>query len=88
MMEIINKIYNWLRKVILNIMGVIMDMSNKDNEVKILAMETVKDGIKSIFNSKNNRAILGMVGMFLSAGLLVSAYVELPEDKEVADNEN
>ena len=88
MMRIINKIYNWLRKVILNIMGVIMDMINKDNEVKILAMETVKDGIKSIFNSKNNRAILGMVGMFLSAGLLVSAYVELPEDKEVADNEN
>lgn len=87
-MEIINKIYNWLRKIILNIMGVIMDMSNKDNEVKILAMETVKDGIKSIFNSKNNRAILGMVGMFLSAGLLVSAYVELPEDKEVIDNEN
>ena len=87
-MEIIKKIYNWLRKIILNIMGVIMDMSNKDNEVKILAMETVKDGIKSIFNSKNNRAILGMVGMFLSAGLLVSAYVELPEDKEVADNEN
>ena len=87
-MEIIKKIYNWLRKIILNIMGVIMDMSNKDNEVKILAMETVKDGIKSIFNSKNNRAILGMVGMFLSAGLLVSAYVELPEDKEVIDNEN
>ena len=87
-MEIIKKIYNWLRKIILNIIGVIMDMSNKDNEVKILAMETVKDGIKSIFNSKNNRAILGMVGMFLSAGLLVSAYVELPEDKEVIDDEN
>ena len=52
MMRIINKIYIWFKKVILNILGVIRDMINKDNEVKILAMETIRDGIKNIFISR------------------------------------
>lgn len=38
MMRIINKIYIWFKKVILNILGVIRDMINKDseNEVEIM----------------------------------------------------
>ena len=87
-MKIINKIYIWFRNVVLNILGVIRDMINKDNEVKILAMEKVSEGIKNIFNSRKNRAILGIIGMGLSSALLLSAYVDLPEDEGAIDNEN
>ena len=90
MMRIINKIYIWFKKVILNILGVIRDMINKDNEyeVKILAMETIRDGIKNIFISRNNRVVLGMIGMGLSGALILSGYIKLPEDEGAIDDEN
>ena len=88
MMRIINKIYIWFEKVFLNILGVIRDMINKDNEVKILVIEKVSDGIKSIFNSRNNRVILGMIGMGLSGALLISGYVKLPDDEGASNDEN
>ena len=88
MMNIINKIYIWFKKVILNILGVIRDMINKDNEVKILAMETIRDGIKNIFISRNNRVVLGMIGMGLSGALILSGYIKLPEYEGAIDNEN
>ena len=90
-MKIINKIYIWFKKVVLNILGVIRDMINKDNEVKILAIETVRDGVKgiiNIFSSRKNRAVLGIIGMGLSGALLLSAYVNLPDDEGEIDNEN
>lgn len=92
MMRIINKIYIWFKKVILNILGVIRDMINKDNEVKILVIETIRDGIKNIFNSRNNRAVLGIftiiAGVGIGGGLLASAYIKLPDDEGESDNEN
>ena len=92
MMRIINKIYIWFKKVILNILGVISDMINKDNEVKILAMKTIRDGIKNIFISRNNRAVLGIftmtAGVGIGGGLLVSAYIKLPDDEGEIDDEN
>ena len=88
MMRIINKIYIWFKKVILNILGVIRDMINKDNEVKILAMETIRDGIKNIFISRNNRVVLGMIGAGLSGALILSGYIKLPEDEGASDDEN
>ena len=88
MMRIINKIYIWFKKVVLNILGVIRDMINKDNEVKILAIETIRDGIKNIFISRNNRVVLGMIGMGLSGTLILSGYIKLPEDEGASDDEN
>ena len=92
MMRIINKIYIWFKKVILNILGVIRDMTNKDNEVKILAIETIRDGIKNIFNSRNNRVVLGIftmiAGVGIGGGLLASAYIKLPDDEGEIDDEN
>ena len=88
MMRIMNKIYIWFKKVILNILGVIRDMINKDNEVKILAMETIRDGIKNIFISRNNRVVLGMIGAGLSGALILSGYIKLPEDEGASDDEN
>ena len=92
MMRIINKIYIWFKKVVLNILGVIRDMLNKDNEVKILAIETIRDGIKNIFNSRNNRAVLGIftmiAGVGIGGGLLASAYIKLPDDEGESYDEN
>ena len=88
MMRIMNKIYIWFKKVVLNILGVIRDMINKDNEVKILAMETIRDGIKNIFISRNNRVVLGMIGAGLSGALILSGYIKLPEDEGAIDDEN
>ena len=38
-MKIINKIYIWFKNIILNILGVVMDMINKDNEYEVEAMK-------------------------------------------------
>ena len=91
MMRIINKIYNWFRNIILNIMGVIMDMNNKDNEVKILAIETIRDGIigiKNIFSSGNNLIEIGMFTMLMGGGLILAGYHKQLEDKGATDDEN
>ena len=71
MMRIINKIYIWFKKVILNILGVIRDMINKDNEVKILAIETVRDGVKGIINISfviPVSSVMNLDGFFLEIG--------------------
>ena len=79
-----------------------MDMINKDNEYEVEVMkvkcemaryiieksadgvkyivEKSTDGVKYVFGSRKNRVILGIA-------LLVSCF-NIPEDKEVADNEN
>ena len=90
-MKIINEIYIWFKKVILNILGVIRDMINKDNEkeVEILKVkcEMVKyiiekstDGVKYIFGSRKIR-------LALSVALLISCF-DLPDNKGVKYNEN
>ena len=97
-MKIINKIYIWFKKVILNILGVIRDMINKnsENEVEIIKVkcEMVKyviektiNGFEHVFGSRKNRAVIGIIGMTLSSGLLISAYVKLP-DEGATDDEN
>ena len=91
MMRIINNIYIWFKKVILNILGVIRDMINKDNEVKILAIETVRDGVKgiiNIFSSRKNRVVIGIFGTCASVGLILSGYIKLPDDEGEIDDEN
>ena len=88
MMKIINKIYIWFKKVILNILGVIRDMINKDNEYEVKIMESkceiVKfiieksaDGVKYIFGSRKIRLALGIA-------LLISC-INIPDDKKVDD---
>ena len=99
MMRIINKIYIWFKKVILNILGVIRDMINKnsENEVEITkakcemakyVIEKTINGFERIFGSRKNRAVIGIIGMTLSSGLLISAYVKLPDDEGESDDEN
>lgn len=97
MMRIINKIYIWFKKVILNILGVIRDMINKDNEVEIMktkcemakyVIEKTINGFEHLFGSRRNRAVMGIIGMTLSSGLLISAYVKLPDDEGASDDEN
>ena len=99
MMRIINKIYIWFKKVVLNILGVIRDMINKDNEYKIEMMkakcemtkyiiEKSVDVIKTIFNSRMTRYVLGVCFMGTGAGLLASVFIKLPEDEGASDDEN
>lgn len=103
MMEIINKIYIWFKKVVLNIMGVIRDMINKDNENKVeivkakcelakYIMEKTFNGAKNVFGSRKNRAVLGIftmtAGAGIGGGLLASAYIKLPDDEGESDDEN
>ena len=98
-MKIINKIYNWFRNIILNILGVIRDMINKnnENEVEIIkakcemakyVIEKTINGFEHLFGSRKNRAVIGIIGMTLSSGLLISAYVKLPDDEGASDDEN
>ena len=89
-MKIINKIYIWFKKVVLNILGVIRDMINKDNEVKILAMEKVSEGIcgiKNILSSGNNLIEIGIFGTCACVGLILAGYHKQSMNEEVTDNE-
>ena len=97
MMRIINRIYNWFRNIILNIMGVIMDMNNNEVEITKVKCEMAKyiiekgidgtkyiiekgiDGTKYVFGSRKTRFILAVA--------LALSCVNIPEDKEVTDNE-
>ena len=99
MMRIINKIYIWFKKVILNILGVIRDMINKDNEYEVEMMkakcemtkyiiEKSADAIKTIFNSRMTRYILGVCFMSTGVGLLASIFIKLPDDEGEIDDEN
>ena len=91
MMRIINKIYIWFKKVILNILGVIRDMINENNKYEVEIMKTKYDmakyiiekganGIKYVFGSRKVR-------LALSVALLISCF-DLPDDKGVKDDEN
>lgn len=97
MMRIINKIYIWFKKVILNILGVIRDMINKDNEVKIIEakcelakyiIEKGVDGAKYIIEKSVNgvKYIFSSrkVRFALGAALLISC-LNIPDDKKVDD---
>ena len=109
-MKIINKIYIWFKNIILNILGVVMDMINKDNEYEVEVMkvkcemaryiieksadgvkyivEKSTDGVKYVFGSRKNRVILGILSISTGVGLVLSGCFNIPEDKEVTDNEN
>ena len=99
MMRIINKIYIWFKKVILNILGVIRDMTNKDNEYEVKIMESkceiVKfiieksaDGVKYIVEKSADgvKYIFGSrkIRLALGVALLISC-INIPDDKKVDD---
>ena len=97
MMRIINKIYIWFKKVILNILGVIRDMINKDNEVKIMEskceivkfiIEKSADGVKYIVEKSADsvKYIFGSrkIRLALGVALLISC-INIPDDKKVDD---
>ena len=96
-MRIINKIYIWFKKVILNILGVIRDMINKDNEVKIMEskceivkfiIEKSADGVKYIVEKSADsvKYIFGSrkIRLALGVALLISC-INIPDDKKVHD---
>ena len=98
-MKIINKIYIWFKKVILNILGVISDMINKDNEYEFKIMESkceiVKfiieksaDGVKYIVEKSADgvKYIFGSRKIRLSLGVaLLISCINIPDDKKVDD---
>ena len=101
MMRIINKIYIWFKKVILNILGVIRDMINKnsENEVEIMKakcemaryiIEKGIDGTKYIIE-KSTDGIKYVFGSrktrFVLAVALAVSCLNIPEEKEVVEDE-
>ena len=57
--------------------------------IKIMnVIEKTINGFEHIFGSRKNRAVIGIIGMTLSSGLLLSAYVKLPDDEGESDDEN
>ena len=99
MMRIMNKIYIWFKKVVLNILGVIRDMINKDNEYEVKIMESkceiVKfiieksaDGVKYIVEKSADsiKYIFGSrkIRLALGVALLISC-INIPDDKKVND---
>ena len=99
MMKIINKIYIWFEKVVLNILGVIRNMINKDNEYEVKIMESkceiVKfiieksaDGVKYIVEKSADgvKYIFGSRKIRLSLGVaLLISCINIPDDKKVDD---
>ena len=101
-MKIINKIYIWFKKVILNILGVIRDMINKNNEYEVEIMkakcemakyiiEKSTNGVKYIIEKSTDsvKYIFGSrkIRLALSVTLLVSCF-NIPDDKGASDDEN
>ena len=99
MMRIMNKIYIWFKKVVLNILGVIRNMINKDNEYEVKIMESkceiVKfiieksaDGVKYIVEKSADgvKYIFGSrkIRLALGVALLISC-INIPDDKKVDD---
>lgn len=99
MMRIMNKIYIWFKKVILNILGAIRNMINKDNEYEVKIMESkceiVKfiieksaDGVKYIVEKSADsvKYIFGSrkIRLALGVALLISC-INIPDDKKVDD---
>ena len=99
MMRIINKIYIWFKKVILNILGVIRDMINKDNEYEVKIMESKCEIVKFIIEKSDDsvkyiveksadsvKYIFGSrkIRLALGVALLISC-INIPDDKKVDD---
>ena len=98
-MRIINKIYIWFKKVILNILGVIRDMINKENEYEVEILKTKcdmakyiieksADGVKYIVEKSADgvKYIFGSrkIRLALGVALLISC-INIPDDKKVDD---
>ena len=99
MMRIMNKIYIWFKKVILNILGVIRDMINKDNEYEVKIMESKCEIVKFIIEKSADsvkyiveksadgvKYIFGSrkIRLALGVALLISC-INIPDDKKVDD---
>ena len=96
-MRIINKIYNWFRNIILNIMGVIMDMNNNQVEIMKVKCEMARyiiekgiDGTKYVIE-KSADGIKYVFGSrktrFILAVALAVSCLNIPEEKEVVEDE-
>lgn len=98
-MRIINKIYIWFKKVVLNILGVIRDMINKDNEYEVKIMESKCEIVKFIIEKSADsvkyiveksadgvKYIFGSrkIRLALGVALLISC-INIPDDKKVDD---
>ena len=96
MMRIINKIYIWFKKVILNILGVIRNMINKDNEYEVKIMESKCEIVKFIIEKSADsvkyiveksadsvKYIFGSrkIRLALGVALLISC-INIPDDKK------
>lgn len=99
MMRIMNKMYIWFKKVILNILGVIRDMINKDNEYEVKIMESKCEIVKFIIEKSADsvkyiveksadgvKYIFGSrkIRLALGVALLISC-INIPDDKKVDD---
>ena len=99
MMRIMNKIYIWFKKVVLNILGVIRDMINKDNEYEVKIMESKCEIVKFIIEKSADsvkyiveksadgvKYIFGSrkIRLALGVALLISC-INIPDDKKVDD---
>ena len=84
-MKIINKFYIWFKNAILNILGVIRDMIDKENEYEVEIVKTKCDmakyiieisayGVKYVFGSRKIRLALGVA-------LLISC-INIPDDRK------
>ena len=96
-MRIINKIYNWFRNIILNIMGVIMDMNNNEVEIMKVKCEMARyiiekgiDGTKYVIEKgiDGTKYVFGSrkIRFVLAVALAVSC-MNIPEEKEVVEDE-
>lgn len=94
-MEIINKIYNWFRNIILNILGVIRYMNN--NEVEIVKtkcdmakyiIEKSAYGVKYIVEKSADsvKYVFGSrkIRLALGVALLISC-INIPDDRKELD---
>lgn len=98
-MKIINKFYIWFKKVILNILGVIRDMMNKDNEYEVEIIKTKCDmakyiieksayGVKYIVEKSADsvKYVFGSrkIRLVLGVALLISC-INIPDDRKELD---
>lgn len=98
-MKIINRIYIWFKNVILNILGVIRDMIDKENEYEVEIVKTKCDmakyiieksayGVKYIVEKSADsvKYVFGSrkIRLALGVALLISC-INIPDDRKELD---
>lgn len=98
-MKIINKFYIWFKNVILNILGVIRDMIDKENEYEVEILKTKYDMAKYIIeksaysvkyivekSADSVKYVFGSrkIRLALGVALLISC-INIPDDRKELD---